>query len=60
VNGLEQVGILSPLLLNVALEYAIMVIQVNQDDLEMTRQFQISADDIHFLGRYTSKIEGNV
>jgi hypothetical protein len=46
---LEQVGALSPLLLKVALQYAVMNIQVNQEDLEMTHQFLISADDINFL-----------
>jgi hypothetical protein len=53
---LKEVGDLLPLLLNVALEHAIMDIQVNQDDSEMTHQIHISADDITFLGRNIRKI----
>ena len=50
-NGLKQLGALSPLLLNVALEYAILNVQVNQEDMEMTNQILISADDIKLLSK---------
>jgi hypothetical protein len=48
-NGLKGVGALLLSLLNVVLEYAVMNIQVNQKDLEMTHQILISADDVNFL-----------
>jgi hypothetical protein len=55
-NGLKEVGALSPLPLNVALENAVMNIQVKQDDMEMTHKILISFDDINFLGRTIRKI----
>jgi hypothetical protein len=54
-NGLKEVGALSPLLLNVALEYAVMNVQVNQADLKMTHQILINADDINLLSRNIDK-----
>jgi hypothetical protein len=54
-NGLKQVGALSPLLLNFALEYATMKVQVNQDDMEKTQQILISADDINLLSKNIDK-----
>jgi hypothetical protein len=53
---LKEVGALSPLLLNVALEYSIMDIQIKQDDLKMTHKVLISADDINSLDRNIRKI----
>jgi hypothetical protein len=45
------VGALSPLLLNIILEYAIMNFQVNQQELEMTYHIPINGDNIIFWGR---------
>jgi hypothetical protein len=45
-----------PLHFNVVLEYAIMNIQVNQEDFEMTHQILNNADDVNFLGRNIRKI----
>lgn len=52
---MKEVGALSPLLLNVALEYAIMNVQVNQEDLEMTHQILIRVDDINLLSKNIDK-----
>jgi len=41
--------------LKVALEYAVMNVQVNQADLEMTHQILINADDINLLSRNIDK-----
>jgi hypothetical protein len=57
-NGLKQ-DVVSLLLLNFALEYAIRRVQVNQDDLKLngTNQPLVYADDVNILGRsiYTTK-----
>jgi hypothetical protein len=50
-NGLKQVGTSSPLNLNIVLEYAIINIQVNLEDLGMKHQILIGAVDIKLLGR---------
>ncbi len=50
-NGLKQGDDLSLLLFNCALEYAIRMVQVNQDGLKLngTHQFPAHADDVNKL-----------
>ena len=49
-NVLKQGDALSPLLSNIALEYAIKKVQVNQDGLKLngTHQFLAYADDVTY------------
>ena len=54
-NGLKPVGTLSPLLLNVALEYVVMNVRVNQADLEITHQILITAHYINVLSKNIDK-----
>jgi hypothetical protein len=52
----ENSWFISPLLLNVALEYTVLDIHVNLEYLEMTHQILISVENIKFRGRNICKI----
>jgi len=47
---------LSTLFLNADLEYAVLNVQVNQEDMEMTNQLLISVVDIKLLSKNVRKM----
>ena len=60
-NGLKQEDVISPLLFNFALEYAISRVQVNQNGLKLygTRQLLVYADDVNTQGGSVHTIKKN-
>jgi hypothetical protein len=60
-NGLKQGDALSPLILNVALEYSIRKVQENQVRLKIngTHQLLVYADDVNYLGDNIAKKNRN-
>jgi hypothetical protein len=60
-NGLKQGDVLSPLLLNFALEYVIRKVQENQMELKWngTHQLLAYADDVNLLGDNIDTIKKN-
>ena len=50
-KGLKQGDVLLPLFFNIALDYAIRMVQVNQDGLKLngTHQLLLNADDLNIL-----------
>jgi hypothetical protein len=60
-NDLKQGDVLSPLLFNFALDYAIRRVQVNQDGLNLngTHQLLAYADDVNILGGSVHTVKKN-
>jgi hypothetical protein len=58
---LKQGDVLSPLLFNFALEYAIRKVQANQEGLKLngTHQFSVYADHVNILGGSIHNIRKN-
>jgi retron-type reverse transcriptase len=60
-NGLKQGEVLSPLLFNFALDYAIKRVHVNQDVLKLNGTHQVEAygDDVNVLGGSVHTVKKN-
>jgi len=60
-NGLKEEDVLSPLLFNFALEFAIRRVQVNQDGLKLNgiHQLLAYADNVNILGGSLRTLEEN-
>jgi len=60
-NGLKQGDVLTSLLFNCALEYAIRRVQVNQNSLKLngTHEVLVYADDVIILGGSVHTIKKN-
>jgi hypothetical protein len=60
-NSLKQGDVLSPLLFNFALVYAITTVQVNQGGLKLngTHQLPVYADDVNTMGGSVRTIKKN-
>ena len=60
-NGLKQGGVLSSLLFNFALMYAIRRVQINQDGLKLIDKHQLLAyaDDVNILGGSVHTVKKN-
>ena len=58
-NGLKQVDALTPLLLNFALEYVIMRVQINKDGLQLNgaQMLLVYADDVNIVGESARTIK---
>jgi len=60
-NSLKQGDVLTPMLFNFALEYAIRRVEVNQDGLKLNGKHQLLAyaDDVNILGGSIHKLKEN-
>jgi hypothetical protein len=60
-KGLKQVDALSPLLFKFALEYAIWMVQANQESLKLNgiHQFLVYADDVNISGGSVHAVKKN-